>query len=62
MNNQELYEWILCPVCGGKTRNKIRSDTILINFPIYCPKCKQENLIEVRNLDVFSVKISQNAK
>ncbi|EPH4679128.1 TPA: cysteine-rich KTR domain-containing protein, partial [Campylobacter coli] len=20
-------EWILCPVCGSKTRNKIRKDT-----------------------------------
>ena len=22
-------EWILCPVCGNKTRNRIREDTIL---------------------------------
>ena len=22
-------EWILCPVCGSKTRNKIRKDTVL---------------------------------
>ncbi len=22
-------EWILCPVCGNKTRDKIREDTIL---------------------------------
>ncbi|EPF4106898.1 cysteine-rich KTR domain-containing protein, partial [Campylobacter coli] len=21
-------EWILCPVCGSKTRNKIRKDTV----------------------------------
>ena len=25
-------EWILCPVCGNKTRNKIRGDTELKNF------------------------------
>ncbi|MGZ8092914.1 cysteine-rich KTR domain-containing protein [Campylobacter jejuni] len=24
-------EWILCPVCGSKTRNKIRKDTVLEN-------------------------------
>ncbi len=34
-------EWILCPVCGSKTRLKIRHDTVLENFPLYCPKCKQ---------------------
>ena len=43
-------EWILCPICGNKTRDKIREDTILKNYPLYCPKCKQETLIEVINL------------
>ena len=38
-------EWILCPVCGSKTRNKIRKDTVLENYPLYCPKCRQERLI-----------------
>ncbi len=42
--------WILCPVCGNKTRNKMRGDTVMINYPLYCPKCKQESLIDVRNL------------
>lgn len=28
-------EWILCPVCGSKTRNKIRKDTVLENYPLY---------------------------
>ena len=45
-------EWILCPVCGSKTRNKVREDTILINYPLYCPKCRQETLIEAKNLQV----------
>lgn len=40
-----IEKWILCPVCGGKTRNKIREDTVLINYPPYCPKCRQESLI-----------------
>ena len=31
-------QWILCPVCGCKTRLKIREDTVLENFPLYCPK------------------------
>ena len=37
-------KWIYCPICKNKTRTKIRTDTKLINFPLYCPKCKQENL------------------
>ena len=37
--------WILCPLCRGKTRLKLREDTELKKFPLYCPKCKQETLI-----------------
>ena len=45
-------QWVLCPVCRNKTRLKIRGDTILINFPLYCPKCKQETLITAQNLNI----------
>ena len=49
-------QWILCPLCGNKTRNKIREDTVLKNCPLYCPKCRQETLIEVENLQVTVIK------
>ena len=49
-------EWIFCPICGGKTRNRIREDTILENFPLYCPKCKQETLIEIKKLNITVIK------
>lgn len=49
-------KWLLCPLCGNKTRNKIREDTILKNYPLYCPKCKQEVLIEVKDLQVTVIK------
>lgn len=29
----EKTEFIRCPVCGNKTRDKIREDTVLKNFP-----------------------------
>ena len=45
-------EWIRCPICGNKTRLQIRTDTELKNFLLYCPKCKQETLIEARNLQI----------
>ena len=44
--------WILCPVCGNKTRLQIREDTELKNFPLYCPKCRQESLIDAKDLKV----------
>ena len=49
-------QWILYPLCGNKTRNKIREDTVLKNYPLYCPKCRQETLIEVENLQVTVIK------
>ena len=42
-------KWLLCPVCGNKTRLKLREDTVLEKFPLFCPKCKQETLVEVQN-------------
>ena len=50
------YEWILCPVCGSKTRVKLRIDTVLENFPLFCPKCKRETIINVKQLDVSVIK------
>ncbi len=52
----QLKEWILCPVCGSKTRLKIREDTVLENFPLYCPKCKQKTLINVRKMNMAVIK------
>lgn len=42
-------EWILCLICGNKTRVRIRKDTELKNFPLSCTKCSRESLIEVKN-------------
>lgn len=52
----EKYEWILCPVCDNKTRLKIREDTEIKNFPLFCPKCKHETLINVRQLNMSVIK------
>ncbi len=46
------FEWVLCPVCGNKTRLKLREDTFLKNYPLFCPKCKQEKLISAENLKI----------
>lgn len=48
--------WLHCPVCGNKTQLKVRHDTELINFPLYCPKCKQETLINVKKTNLSVIK------
>lgn len=49
-------KWIICPICGDKTRDRIRKDTVLINYPLYCPKCRKETLIKAKNLQVTVIK------
>lgn len=44
---QNCSRWVCCPVCGGKTRTKVYEDTVLVKFPLYCPKCKKEIRIDV---------------
>ena len=46
--------WIYCPVCGGKTRTKVCKETVLVKFPLYCPKCKKEVLIDVVQLKIVA--------
>lgn len=50
--DQNSSLWIHCPICGSKTRAKVCADTVLVHFPLYCPKCKQERLIDVEELKV----------
>lgn len=49
-------EWVRCPICENKTRLQIRADTELKNFPLYCPKCKQETLIDTKDLQITVIK------
>lgn len=36
--------WLYCPICSSKTRIQLRTDTVLENFPLFCPKCKHETV------------------
>lgn len=49
---ERCSHWVLCPVCGGKTRTKLYEDTVLENFPLFCPKCKREIIIHARQLHI----------
>jgi len=54
-------QWVMCPICRNKTRTKIRLDTELINFPLFCPKCKNETLINVKQ-NIITLVIEPDAK
>ncbi len=49
-------EWIICPVCGNKTHDRIRDDSVLLNFPLFCPKCKKETLITIQHQKIIVIK------
>lgn len=49
-------EWIFCPCCGAKTKTKVMENTILENFPLFCPKCKHEILICVKQFNITVIK------
>ena len=52
----EMQSWVLCPICNNKTRTKVREDTELVNFPLFCPKCKTETLINIEHGKVTIIK------
>lgn len=42
-------QWVLCPLCGAKTRLQLFRETELKAFPLFCPKRKQESVINAKN-------------
>ena len=49
---EEKEEWIYCPVCGGKTRLRLLQRTVLRDFPLFCPKCRRESIINAKNFHI----------
>ena len=45
-------KWILCPACGAKTRLRLLQRTVLRDFPLFCPKCRQERIINAQNFKI----------
>ena len=48
--------WIKCPICNGKTRVQVFYNTVLRNFPLFCPKCKLTHIVDVEKLEILSLK------
>lgn len=50
MNDKsEEKHWVLCHVCGAKTRLQLLPETELKVFPLFCPKCRRESIVNVKN-------------
>ena len=49
-------EWLYCPRCGGKTRIQIRPNTVLEDFPLFCPKCRYTCVIGFRSGKIVEIK------
>lgn len=50
--NAAEEKWVLCPICGAKTRLRILQRTVLRDFPLFCPKCKQESIINISDFQM----------
>lgn len=50
-------QWVTCPLCRSKTRVMLRPDTVLRNFPLYCPKCHRETVIDAQNGRIVGARI-----
>lgn len=40
-------EFVLCPVCGCKSRQKVRRDTVARRLPVFCSKCNQTTVVNL---------------
>ena len=49
-SEQQTPHWIPCPICNKKTDVKVYADTVLLKFPLLCPKCGRETTIDVVKL------------
>ena len=36
----------VCPKCGWDGQQRVRPDTVLIKFPLYCRKCKTTSVVD----------------
>ena len=48
--------WVYCPVCGAKTRVRLLQRTVLLDFPLFCPKCRRESLINAKEYVVETIR------
>ncbi len=53
------FQWLHCPVCDKESNIKIYKNTTLLNFPLICPECMSESLVNVFD---FKIKTDEEMK
>ena len=48
-------KWLCCPKCNKKTRVKVYEQTKMENSPLFCPWCKTETVVNVKNYTIVFV-------
>jgi len=55
----EQSRWVRCPICHGRTRTKVLPSTTLVNFPLYCHRCKREIIVNIVELKMVVVAVNE---
>ena len=40
----------VCPVCQAVTRVVILPDTVVLNFPLYCHRCRRTTIVDYNRI------------
>lgn len=57
MHKTDSSDHLVCPCCEEPLDIKVNKDTILLRFPLYCLKCKNETVIDLIEHKIY---ISKN--
>ena len=41
------FRFLPCPICDTQTETKVLPETVLVRYPLFCAKCRQETLVDV---------------
>jgi endogenous inhibitor of DNA gyrase (YacG/DUF329 family) len=41
------FRFLPCPICGTQSDTKVLPETVLVRYPLFCAKCRQEVLVDV---------------
>ena len=47
MINFDRFRFLPCPICGTQSDTKVIPETVLVRYPLFCVKCRQEVLVDV---------------
>ena len=44
---KKTFRFLPCPICGTQSDTKVLPETVLVRYPLFCAKCRQETLVDV---------------